>query len=377
MLLFNTSQCMFLDVSQCMLNKTIVHVAPKFVGPASSDCLSWFLALGTKASSWCRKHLKMTLMSIQDSQEEEHSRLFFQLLLELLSLSTANILSLTKYPLLSSKELVDVEKFILELLNMIIYVVVEIKRINSLGSEVLKVAQTSIDALINMCKSCEAVPRSSLLLLGRVALFNSLLSHSAGFDEDVKIKSTRKLGRFLDVIVDEDIYSCVLILQIPVSISDVDLKTLKFIINIIQNLKHPKDEMEKFIELHGLFISGPTASDSCLYQCKPHLALFMGGLADVQMSESNDCKKTTAVWDLYHMLLKEQHWALVHLVIPSFGYFATHTSCNQLWRFFPQNAALSYDVMSASEVSEQRFMSELKAFLEKEVAVLATVSASS
>ncbi|CAL1354539.1 unnamed protein product [Linum trigynum] len=151
---------------------------------------------------------------------------------------------------------------------MIKYVVVEIKRINSLGSEVLKVAQTSIDALINMCKSCEAVPRSSLLLLGRVALFNSLLSHSAGFDEDVKIKSTRKLGWFLDVMVNEDIYSCVLILQIPISISDVDLKTLKFIINIIQNLKHPKDEMEKVIELHGIFISGPTASDSCLYQCK-------------------------------------------------------------------------------------------------------------
>ncbi|CAI0380436.1 unnamed protein product [Linum tenue] len=250
-------------------------------------------------------------------------------------------------------------------------------RINSLGSEVLKVAQTSIDALINMCKRYFQIINENL--------YDASLKDSSATAPEV------------------------------VSISDVDLKTLKFIINIIQkssdvessdvDLKHPKgesmkecclmllnvtleivsvmkhlyqsDEMEKVIELHGLFISGPTASDSCLYQCKPHLALFMGGLGDVQMSESNDCTKTTAVWDLYHMLLKEQHWALVHLVIPSFGYFAAHTSCNQLWRFVPQNAALSYGVMSASEVSEQRFMSELKAFLEKEVAVLATVSASS
>ncbi|CAI0436728.1 unnamed protein product [Linum tenue] len=841
-----------LDVSQCMLNKTIVHVAVKFASPASSDCLPQFLALSTKASSWCRKHLKMTLMSTQDSQEEEHSQLFFQLLLELLRLSTANILSLTKYPLLSSKESVDiVEKFILELLNLIKDVVPEIKRINSLGSEVLKVAQTSIDALINLCKryfqiinenlsdarlkdssviasevvsvkdhvltitkhmveklcelgslaasdggslvtilnvswkgvvtllqlgkevitqrvnvqdiirtltslvnghlkcateawsstqetvsvaesrrtflpvkfyllnaakisslypcqaclvyrelmfcillistfrislcyeknlknasevcselldktyldllssilssaevnpelklellnwlfndecgavseerdpttyyniglmieifavSCEAVPRSSLLLLGRVALFHSLLSHSVGFEEDVKIKITRKLDWFLDVMVNKDIYSYVLTLQIPVvngtgqklelnwqsmfsvlldsiktfmivsyssvaweefedflvenichphflcreiimelwcflvrhaeeevakalicklcivmkliadpaslgfptsllrkmaraicllltngtastadhvysfiaddtgshslmviysalllegfplnllpenvrtmakqkiitdyfgfiesfdesllpvtssnafgtpviaicaslqsqqvSMSDVDLKTLKFIIKIIQNLKHPKgkstkeccfmllnvaleivsamkhlyqsDEMEKVVmELHGLFISGPTASDSHLHQCKPHLALFMGGLGDMQMSESDDCAKSTAVWELYHMMLKERHWALVHLAIASFGYFAARTSCNQLWRFVPQNATLSYDVISASEASEERFMSELKAFLEKEVAVLATITASS
>ncbi|CAN1278735.1 hypothetical protein LINPERPRIM_LOCUS16734 [Linum perenne] len=839
-----------LDASQCVLNKTIVHVAAKFVGSDSSECLPEFLSLATKASSWCGKHLKMTLMSTDESQEEEHCQLFFQLLLEFLGLSTANILCLTRNPLLSSKESVFiVENFIREVLNLIKDVIPEIKRMNSLGPELLKGAQTAMDALMNLCKgyfqimnenlcdarlkdasaiasegvsirnhvanitkfmieglcelgslaasdggnlvtilnmswkgvvtllqlgkevilpevsvqdiirtltslvnghlksatqawsstketvsvaesrrtflpvkfylinavkisslfprqaclvyrelmvsiliistfrislsyqenlnnasevcselldktsmdlisvlcsaevkqdlkvevlnwlfadesvsvslprdpsacynigsmieifsvSCEAVPGSTLLLLGRIALFHAVLSHSADFDEDMKIKLAKKLGWFLDVLVNVDIYSYVLTLQVPVlhgsglkleivwqpmfsaivdslkaymivsssstaweeledfllenifhphflcweiimemlcflvryaeaefgkaltyklcvmmkliadpalvifptsplrkmakaiclvltngkastvdhvysfiadndesqssmviysalllegfplnllpenirttakqkimtdyfgfidkfdetqlqvshsnaygcpvfaicasmqshqvSISDVDLKTLKFVTKIIQNLKNPKemstkeqclkllnaafeivsemkhlyqsDEMEKVVmELHSLFISGQAASDSHLHQCKPHLALFMGGLGEMQLSEDDDCAKSSAVWELYHMLLKERHWALAHLAIASFGYFAARTSCAQLWRFVPQDAALSYDVMSASETSEERFMSELKAVLEKEGAVL-TIAVSS
>ncbi|CAN1278734.1 hypothetical protein LINPERPRIM_LOCUS16734 [Linum perenne] len=367
-----------LDASQCVLNKTIVHVAAKFVGSDSSECLPEFLSLATKASSWCGKHLKMTLMSTDESQEEEHCQLFFQLLLEFLGLSTANILCLTRNPLLSSKESVFiVENFIREVLNLIKDVIPEIKRMNSLGPELLKGAQTAMDALMNLCKGCEAVPGSTLLLLGRIALFHAVLSHSADFDEDMKIKLAKKLGWFLDVLVNVDIYSYVLTLQVPVSISDVDLKTLKFVTKIIQNLKNPKDEMEKVVmELHSLFISGQAASDSHLHQCKPHLALFMGGLGEMQLSEDDDCAKSSAVWELYHMLLKERHWALAHLAIASFGYFAARTSCAQLWRFVPQDAALSYDVMSASETSEERFMSELKAVLEKEGAVL-TIAVSS
>ncbi|CAN0875637.1 hypothetical protein LINGRAHAP2_LOCUS10944 [Linum grandiflorum] len=831
-----------LDASQCVLNKTIVHVAAKFVGD-SSECMQEFLALATKASSWCGKHLKMTLMSTDESQEEEHCQLFFQLLLEFLGLATASVICLTRNPLLSSKEsVVIVENFIREVLNLIKDVMPEIKRMNSLGSELLKVAQTAIDALMNFCKgyfqimnhnlcdgrlidasaiasegfsfknhvanitkfmveglcelgslaasdggslvtilnmswkgvvtllqlgkevilqkvsvqdiirtltslvsehlksatqawsstketvsvaesrrtflpvkfylinavkisllypgqacsvyrelmiciltistfrislsyqenlnnasevcselldktsmdlltsvlcsaeviqdlkvevlnwifddacvsvslqrdsstcydigsmteifsmSCEDVPGSILLLLGRVALFQAVVSHSAGFEEAVKMKLTRKLGWLLDVMVNGDIYSYVLALQIPVlngsgqkleivwqpmfstlvdslkvfmivlsssiaweelqdfllenifhphflcweiimemicflvryaeaefgkaltyklcvimkltadpalvifptsplrkmakaiclvltngkastvdhiyrfivdndesqssmiiysalllegfplnllpedirttakqkiiedyfcfiekfderqlqvsqsnafgspvfaicasmqsgcsqvRISDVELKTLKFVTKIIRNLKNPKekstkeqclkllnvaleivaemkhlyqcDEMEKVVmELHSLFISG----EADLHQCKPHLALFMGGLGEMQLSEDDDCAKSTAVWELYNMLLRERDWALAHLAIASFGQFAARTSCTQLWRFVPQDAALSYDVMSASEASEDRFMCALKAVLEKEDAVL-------
>lgn len=92
----------------------------------------------------------------------------------------------------------------------------------------------------------------------------------------------------------------------------------------------------------------------------------------MEMTESDDCAKSSAVWELYHMLFRERHWALVHLAIEAFGYFAARTSCNQLWRFVPQNASLSYDLMSGNEASEKRFMSDLKAFLEKETALLNT-----
>ncbi|XP_011012224.1 PREDICTED: uncharacterized protein LOC105116525 isoform X1 [Populus euphratica] len=186
-----------------------------------------------------------------------------------------------------------------------------------------------------------------------------------------------------------------------VSISDVDMKTLKFLVAIIRNFRNPvekirkehyykllsgtlgivsnmkhlykSDEMEGVIlELQTLFVSAPAASSTQLYQCKPYLALFMGGLGDMEMTESDDCAKSSAVWELYHMLFRERHWALVHLAIEAFGYFAARTSCNQLWRFVPQNASLSYDLMSGNEASEKRFMSDLKAFLEKETALLNT-----
>ncbi|KAJ6428341.1 hypothetical protein OIU84_023715 [Salix udensis] len=190
-------------------------------------------------------------------------------------------------------------------------------------------------------------------------------------------------------------------LRVTVCISDVDMKTLKFLVAIIRNFRNPgekirkehyhkllsetlgivshmkhlykSDEMEGVIlELQTLFVSAPAPSSTQLYQCKPYLALFMGGLGDMEMIESDDCAKSSAVWELYHMLFRERHWALVHLAIKAFGYFAARTTCNQLWRFVPQNASLSYDLMSGTEASEERFMSELKAFLEKETALLTT-----
>lgn len=184
--------------------------------------------------------------------------------------------------------------------------------------------------------------------------------------------------------------------------SDIDAKTLKFIVAITHSYRNSGDQLTKdhylkllsetlgiiannkhlyaaaemeevILELENLFISGLAASDTRLHKCKPHLALFMAGLGHMEMTESAKC---SAIWDLYHMLLREQHWALIHLAITAFGYFAARTSCNQLWRFVPQTAALSYDLESGNEANEERFMSELKAFLEKERALL-TITPSS
>ncbi|KAM7462145.1 hypothetical protein LguiA_030266 [Lonicera macranthoides] len=97
----------------------------------------------------------------------------------------------------------------------------------------------------------------------------------------------------------------------------------------------------------------------------------MAGLGHIELTESDHSSKSSAIWELYHMLLKERHWAFVHLAISAFGYFAARTSCNELWRFVPQDAALSYDLESGSEANEERFMNKLKGFLEKEMAIIA------
>ncbi|CDO99399.1 unnamed protein product [Coffea canephora] len=199
-----------------------------------------------------------------------------------------------------------------------------------------------------------------------------------------------------------DALSATLLSQ-QVSISDPEMKTLKFLVAIIDkyrkcndsklkeiycrlltevltitsNMKHlySCDEIEGVIlELRNLFIPRPalSAEDSLLFQCKPNLANFMAGLGHVELAESDDNARTSAVWELYHMLLREQHWAFIHLALTAFGYFAARTPCVQLWRFVPQDAALSFDLESGNEADEDRFMAELKGFLDKESASILT-----
>lgn len=152
-------------------------------------------------------------------------------------------------------------------------------------------------------------------------------------------------------------------------------KLLSETLSIISNVKHlyTSDGMEEVIfELQNLFISGPAVSDPQLYECKPNLATFMAGFGHTELAENDDngSTKRSAVLELYHMLLSEQHWAFVHLAMETFGYFAARTSCSQLWRFVPQNAALSFDLDLGDEANEERFLAELKVFLEKERALL-------
>ncbi|KAK9138120.1 hypothetical protein Sjap_008714 [Stephania japonica] len=179
--------------------------------------------------------------------------------------------------------------------------------------------------------------------------------------------------------------------------ADVNEKTLKFMISIINgykgatgvlkeayckllskslaivsNAKHlyASDVMQEVIlELQTLFGTKSIASDVLLDLCKPDLSFFMAGLAHMDIKEDEGSSIYSALWEMYGMLLRERHWANIHLAISAFGYFAARTSCNQLWRFVPQDAALSFDP-STGNVTEDRFMSELKAFLDKEGAVI-------
>ena len=57
---------------------------------------------------------------------------------------------------------------------------------------------------------------ASTILLGRVALFLSLLRHSVDLEEGIKVEMARKLEWVLNTLIDEGVYSSILVLQIPV-----------------------------------------------------------------------------------------------------------------------------------------------------------------
>ncbi|CAM8904668.1 unnamed protein product [Rhodiola kirilowii] len=186
----------------------------------------------------------------------------------------------------------------------------------------------------------------------------------------------------------------------PANKFDIDSRTLKFLVSVIRYYRSTEDRKLKdlsrkllsetlrvvskmsylyesdhmdnvVVELQNLFVSSKSNRDAQLYKCKPDLALFMAGIGHMTLAEGDVSAKCTAVWELYLMLLRERHWAFVHLAISAFGYFASHTICKQLWRFVPPDAALSFDLESGMNVDEGMFMHELKVFLDKETTLLA------
>ncbi|KAJ7518606.1 hypothetical protein O6H91_20G000500 [Diphasiastrum complanatum] len=97
---------------------------------------------------------------------------------------------------------------------------------------------------------------------------------------------------------------------------------------------------------------------------KPTLACLLAVLSEIPFLGG----EYDAVSELYHEALKERHWALVHAGLDSFGHFATRTSCSELWRFVPLDAALSHDTKTGSILNEEGFTDALRVFLEKELA---------
>uniref|UniRef100_A0A0D3FDQ0 Uncharacterized protein n=1 Tax=Oryza barthii TaxID=65489 RepID=A0A0D3FDQ0_9ORYZ len=157
----------------------------------------------------------------------------------------------------------------------------------------------------------------------------------------------------------------------PDSSKNLLVKHISSILVIITHMRHlcAFSELEKLtLELHTLFMSSFDNSNTAISQCKPSMASFMAILGHLNTTEDDANPLCSAMWDLFHFLLRERHWALIHLAMGSFGYFAARTSFAQLWKFVPVDAALSY-TCTGVDIDEDGFMSELKAFLQKEVAL--------
>lgn len=63
--------------------------------------------------------------------------------------------------------------------------------------------------------SCEGMSRARILVIGRVVLYINFLRYSLGLDEDLHVGITQKLQWFLDILVEEDVYANMLVLQLP------------------------------------------------------------------------------------------------------------------------------------------------------------------
>ncbi|MED6132192.1 hypothetical protein PIB30_016832 [Stylosanthes scabra] len=136
--------------------------------------------------------------------------------------------------------------------------------------------------------------------------------------------------------------------SLQVGLSDIDARTLKFLVSIIFNYKSSEDKAIK---------------DQCL-------RLFSETLGIISylkhLYASNDFGQViTAVENIF--ISDSEPPANLY---KSFGYFAARTRCNQLWRFVPEDAALSYDIVSGVEANKERFMAAFRTFLNKETALV-------
>ncbi|MCO5593994.1 hypothetical protein L7F22_048013 [Adiantum nelumboides] len=157
------------------------------------------------------------------------------------------------------------------------------------------------------------------------------------------------------------------LLQVCHRKSDCGIKSqsLKYLSGIWQKMQ-PEEIRSVIVPLRNLIVT-KNFSESEELQIKLSLAEALAGLGEVSMSEDETDPTNCALWELYHVILRERHWAYAHLALASFGYFVAHTSWNELWRFVPSDAALAYDGENVSLAKESIFMTSLRRFLEKEV----------
>ncbi|KAI5071648.1 hypothetical protein GOP47_0013899 [Adiantum capillus-veneris] len=142
-------------------------------------------------------------------------------------------------------------------------------------------------------------------------------------------------------------------------------QSLKYLSGIWQKMQ-PEEIGSVIVPLHNLIVTCKL-SESEQMRVKLGLAEALAGLGEVSMPEDNTDPTNCALWELYHVILRERHWAYAHLGLASFGYFVAHTSWNELWRFVPSDAALAHDGKTGKIAKESTFMTSLRCFLEKEV----------
>lgn len=65
--------------------------------------------------------------------------------------------------------------------------------------------------------TCDSISCANTLRLGRILLFICLLRSSINAEEHVKLGIARKLGWLFNMLLDEEVYSCILSMQIPLS----------------------------------------------------------------------------------------------------------------------------------------------------------------
>lgn len=126
---------------------------------------------------------------------------------------------------------------------------------------------------------------------------------------------------------------------------------------------HPMTLQNILVKIEELVKS---ASEDDALSLKVSLAEFLSSLSSFEFPEVVDNPVSEALWYLYHTVLREQHWALVHCGLRSFGHFAEHTPCNELWRFVPSDPGLASDMHEMTQSGADMFMSTLKSYLEKE-----------
>ncbi|XP_024516389.1 uncharacterized protein LOC9642030 isoform X2 [Selaginella moellendorffii] len=180
-----------------------------------------------------------------------------------------------------------------------------------------------------------------------LSILLDLSSESHTFQRDVSNKISKLLLSIIDkAAVGSPLLSKAVLglARLKAVFSDADIE--KAVITLNNKLSSHHEQLEDRPEL------------------KIHLPELLTSLADFTFQEEEPDSQIQAIWKLYHLALAEKHWALVHAGLTSFSEFAATTSCNDLWRFLPADAALSFD-SSGDTVMEDGFMAAVRLFLEK------------
>ncbi|KAF3584641.1 hypothetical protein F2Q69_00025836 [Brassica cretica] len=288
-----------------------------------------------------------------------------QLLLDYLGFSSSSLTAIGKICLMRDETLgVTVRKFVSELLNLTKEVILNAKKVESFSSEIFKAAQVVIDSVVCLCK--EFSPIESLRLAAEAWSCSGKETISATEARRVFLPAKFYLINAVKLValfpsqssmVFKEITLCILMIPafkvslsqqthgksasevmtdllekttvdllsaLKTSMPEIDSKTLRFAIALVQKLRNFKDEMirDRYTEILSEILSIISRGEQ-LYTCQemdnvttelqklfiseidkhhhhhlnksePNLALFLSGLVSYEMSETETCPKSRA-----------------------------------------------------------------------------------